>query len=316
MAEAKANAGGPCAVLSGTGTKMPLLGLGTWNCLKEEGRDGFVAAIKAGYRHLDGAWIYQNEKELGEAIKICIDEGVVKREDLFVTSKLWIHSSHPEDVEKGCRESLALLGLDYVDLYLVHWPFSSKRGEVLPLDDNGKLIGDEHNYLDAWPQMEALFEKGLTKNIGVCNLNVKQLEALKAKAKIQPNVLQVESQPYLPQLELIKYCKDNNMLMTAYCPLASPGTVKDEAKNLLTNAVVQEVAKKYGKTAVNVLCRFQMDRGVSVIPKSTNPKRLAENYNCFDFKLAEEDIKKLEGLSNGFRAYPFPYGTNNKDYPF
>jgi len=301
------------------GQEIPAFGLGTWKSKPGEVTQAVKDAIDAGYRHIDGAHIYQNEPEVGAGIKAKIDEGVVKREDLFITSKLWNTFHRPDLVEPAIRTTLKDLGLEYVDLYLVHWPIAFKEeGELAPKDDNGKIIYSEADYLDTWKAMEEVAKKGLAKSIGVSNFNSEQLERLLSISTITPVTNQVECHPYLNQRRLIEFCKSKNITVTAYSPFGSPDrpwAQPGEAK-LLEDPKIVEVGKKYNKSAAQVILRWMVQRDVIVIPKSVNKGRIAENFNIFDFKLSDEDMEVIYAMDRNWRAVPVDQFKDNKYYPF
>ncbi|KAI8520197.1 hypothetical protein Bbelb_034540 [Branchiostoma belcheri] len=239
-------------------------------------------ALDAGYRHIDCAWNYFNEKEVGQAIRDKIAEGKVKREDVFVTTKLWCTFHRPEDVKRGFQESLKSLGLDYIDLFLIHGPPAFKPGpKWFPTDDSDF---DDTDYVDTFKAMESLVDEGLCRAIGVSNFNPQQLERVLQNCRIKPAVNQVELHPYLVQQKLVDYCKSKDVVITAYSPLGSPG--RDFAQpgeaRVLEDPVVLDIAKNHGKTPAQVLLRYHLDRGIVVIPKSVTPSRIKENLQLQD----------------------------------
>lgn len=192
------------------GRSIPTVGLGTWKSKPGEVASAVKTAIQAGYRHIDCAAVYGNEKEVGEALKSCIGSAV-NREDLFITSKLWNTKHNPSDVRPALMQTLSDLGLDYLDLYLIHWPIALKDGdEPFPKDADGKLIYAYHDPYDTWQAMETLVNDGLVRAIGLSNFNSKQVDDIISKSQIKPAVLQVECHPYLNQAQLIKHCKERD----------------------------------------------------------------------------------------------------------
>ncbi|KAM3964455.1 aldo-keto reductase 1B-like [Aphomia sociella] len=304
------------------GVNCPMLGLGTWQA--QPGEEGVVAqairdAIDLGYRHIDGAHYYANEKEVGQAIREKISEGVVKRENLFVTSKLWNTFHSPDWVETAVKLTLSDLGLEYIDLYLIHWPMAYKEGyDLNPVDENGKRIFSDVDYVDTWKAMEKLVEKGLVKSIGLSNFNQKQIDRVLEIANIKPVTNQVEVHPYLYQQKLFNFCKMRDIVLTAYSPLGSPqrSWAKEDDLNVLVDPVVKKIAEKYGKTPAQVLIRCCIDRGIMVVPKSANKTRLAENFDIWDFKLSNDDIKELSNLDCNFRAMSHEWALEHIHYPF
>lgn len=264
------------------GNSMPAFGLGTWKSKPGEVRDAVQAALRCGYTQIDCAWIYQNEDEVGNGLQAAIAEGLIRRDDLFVTSKLWNTFHFPADVERACRETLAALKLDYLDLYLMHWPVAFRPGgPLIPTDESGFVPLSELPLSRTFAAMAKLQDLGLVKSIGVSNFTVSKLEKLIDECGIVPAVNQVELHPYNPQEKLRAYCEDEGIALTAYSPLGSgdrPDSMKaKDEPPLLENEVVLATAKKEGITPGQLLIAWAIARGTSVIPKSTNPGRIVEN---------------------------------------
>ena len=314
-AAASGKALAPCVPLARTGDQMPVLGLGVWKIARDVTADTVVTALKAGYRHLDCACDYGNEKEVGEGIRRAIAEGVCTREELWVTSKLWNTFHSPAHVEVACRKTLSDLGLTYVDLYLIHFPISQR---YVPIDTryppewvhDPEAATPRMEYAAAplhmtWPAMEALVDAGLTRNIGVCNMASSQLRDLLSYARLSPQVLQVELHPYNSQQWLLRMCKDAGITVTAFSPLGAGsyielgmGTMED---SVLTESVLQPIAKRHGKSVAQVVLRWGVQRGTTVVAKSSKAHRLVENLSVFDFTLSDDDMAVLDGLDKGRR---------------
>ncbi|XP_063986542.1 aldo-keto reductase family 1 member B1-like isoform X2 [Diachasmimorpha longicaudata] len=276
-------------------------------------------AIDIGYRHLDCAPIYGNEKEVGSGIKAKIEDGTVQREDLFIVSKLWSNSHKVTSVEKALKKSLVSLGLDYLDLYLIHWPFAVEDGDdFVPQNPDGTPKLSDIDYLETWKGMEGVLQKGLTKNIGVSNFNSEQIERLLENCQIKPVVNQVEVHPYLSQKELSKFCNDRGIMITAYSPLGAPNRFwakPDDAKILEDDKLV-EMGKKYNKTSAQIAIRYQLDRGHLAIPKSVTKARILENSQVFDFTLSSKDIEYINSLGSDERLCEMADYSGSPHWPF
>jgi len=300
------------------GRKIPVFGLGTWKSKPGEVVQAVKDAIDVGYRHFDCAHVYQNEKEVGEAIAAKIAEGVVKREDLFITSKLWNTFHRPEDVEGALKCTLKNLGLEKLDLYLIHWPFGFKEGDSLfPTGPNG-VESSDYDYIDTWKAMEEVYKKGLTSSIGISNFNEEQITRLLEKTSVVPQTNQVECHPYLNQKKLMEFCKARDITITAYSPLGSPDRpwAKPGDIQLLDDAKLKTIAEKFKKSPAQILIRYQIQRGNIVIPKSVNKKRMTENMQVFDFQLTNEDMAHIDSFDCNGRVCAFGDAKTHKYYPF
>ncbi|KAM4618976.1 aldo-keto reductase family 1 member D1-like [Polymixia lowei] len=308
------------------GNRIPLLGLGTYGdprtTPKGTALECVKLAIDVGYRHFDGALVYFNEHEVGQAIREKIADGTVKREDIFYCGKLWNTFHPPELVRPALERTLKTLKLDYVDLYIVELPMAFKPGkEFYPKDKNGKYIYHHTDLCATWEALEACKDAGLVKSLGVSNFNRRQLELLlnKPGLKHKPVSNQVECHPYFTQSKLLEYCRHNGIVIVGYSPL---GTSRDaswvtlKCPPLLEDELLVSLGKKYNKSSAQVALRFNVQRGVVVIPKSFSPQRIKHNFQIFDFSLTEDEMKAIEALNKNIRFVDLPMWSDHPEYPF
>ena len=263
-------------VLNNGAGAMPALGFGTLVSDSARTREATKAAVEAGFRHLDCAERYRNEDEVGLAIKDLIADGTARREDLFVTTKLWNNNHRPERVKPALQASLNRLGLDSVDLYLMHTPFAFQPGDDQdPRDADGAVIYDDGVTLEqTWAAMESLVDQGLTRAIGLSDIGVEGTRRVLACARIKPAVVEVESHPYHPQWELHELCKSEGIVLLAFAPLGHALEPR-----LLDDPLIVATAQQYEKTPAQVLLAWGIQRGAAVLTSSVNPGRIAENVD-------------------------------------
>lgn len=297
------------------GSRFPKVGFGFWKVEQEKTAAICEAAIKVGYRHLDCACDYGNEVEVGKGIASAVKNGVCEREDLWVTSKLWntYHSAH--HVQQACQKSLDDLGLDYFDLYLIHFPIAQRfvpfekryppgwffePKALEPVIEEARVPLSE-----TWQAMEELAKSGLARNIGICNVGTSQLRDLLTYAKIRPAVLQVETHPYLTQEKLLRYCKQEGIVYTAFSPLGAQSYfslgMAEPSEAVIEHKVIKDISKATGRTPAQVLLRWGVQRGTAVIPKTSNVNRLVENIDIFDFALDQKQMDAITALNKGRR---------------
>ncbi|PZP98699.1 MAG: aldo/keto reductase [Staphylococcus epidermidis] len=270
------------------GRTMPKIGLGTYRVKdSDECRESVKHAIEQGYRSIDTAMIYSNEETIGQGIKEGLKSTGLSREDLFITSKLWLTDFGRQNVEEAYRQSVEKLGLDYLDLYLMHWPGTN-----------------EAVMIDSWRGMEDLYKQNQVKNIGVSNFTPEHFEALLAQVSIKPVINQVEFHPYLTQNKLRKYLEAQNIIMESWSPLMNSQILHDE--------VINEVANEVGKTPAQVVIRWNIQHDVVVIPKSVTPHRIEENLDVWNFELSDNQMERIDQLNQDKRIGPNPLEFDGK----
>ncbi|XP_049408060.1 NADP-dependent D-sorbitol-6-phosphate dehydrogenase-like [Solanum stenotomum] len=295
------------AITLKSGYKMPIVGLGVWRMEGKDIKDLLINAIKIGYRHFDCAADYQNEAEVGEALAEAFQTGIVKREDLFITTKLW-NSDHGHVLE-ACKDSLKKLGLDYLDLYLVHFPVATKHTGIgttsSALGEDGVLDIDTTISLETtWHGMENLVSLGLVRSIGISNYDIFLTRDCLAYSKLKPAVNQIETHPYFQRESLVKFCQKHDICVTAHTPLggAAANTEWFGSVSCLEDPALKGLSEKYKKTVAQVILRWGIQRNTVVIPKSSKLERLQENFNVLDFELTKEDMDLIKSLDRNYRT--------------
>ncbi|KAE8146732.1 Aldo/keto reductase [Aspergillus avenaceus] len=288
-----------------TGYEIPALGLGTWQSKPHEVEHAVAEALKHGYRHIDAAAVYLNEREVGNGIKT----SGVPREEIFLTSKLWNTHHDPENVEAAVDKSLSDLQTDYLDLYLIHWPVAFRHSTTTtqPVDEETNLIDViDVPIKDTWGALEALVAKGKIRSIGVSNFTRGKIEILLKTAKIPPAVNQIEAHPYLQQRDLLSWCREKGIVITGYSPL---GNNIYNIPRAVDDSLVIETAKKLGKSAAQVLISWAIQRGTVVLPKSVTPERIQSNFE--DFILPDDAFQSIQSLERHQRMnFPARLGVD------
>lgn len=274
---------------------MPTLGLGT---MRINSKDCIKKAVEAGYRMFDCGSFYGNEAMVGEALNECIKSGIVRREDLFICSKLWCTQHEPKYVMEACQRALKDLRMDYLDMFSIHFPVSmdytgSPPSPFIPKDGQGHLKLTKVPLHKTWKAMEDLVKKGLVKSIGVCNFRLVELLDLLSCCEIRPCTNQIEVHPYYNRESLVKECHWLGIPVVGYCPLGS----NSQNCRVLDDQTIMSIASKYNKSPAQVCLRWSIQRGIPCIPKSIHEDRLRENCNIFDFHLTDEDMNKINGLN-------------------
>lgn len=283
-----------------SGYDMPTLGLGTWKSEPNKvGEAVKYAVLEAGYKHIDGAMIYRNEPEIGKVYKEIFQ--TVKREEIFITSKLWNTDHDPKNVEAACRQTLKDLQLDCLDLYLMHWGVAFEHGGELEPMKEGRAVTEHISIRETWEAMEKLVSLGLVKSIGVANFTTMMLHDLLTYATITPAMNQIELHPYNSQQSLVDYCHGQGIAVTAYSPTGRMGVDISKVARLHEDPIVEKIAAKHAKSVPQILINWAIERGTIVIPKSVTPARIKENIDVFDFQLDKSDMAELNSLDKRLR---------------
>ena len=287
------------------GTRIPAVGFGTFanEGSKGETYTAVTHALKTGYRHLDCAWFYQNEEEVGDAVHdFLASNPSTSRADIYICTKVWNHLHEPEQVKWSLQNSLEKLRMEYVDLFLVHWPIAAESDEnhMPKLGADGKYIIKKdltENPEPTWRAMEALYSEGKARAIGVSNWTVPGLKQLLSFATIKPQVNQIECHPFLPNTALVDFCLENDIMPAAYSPLGSQNQVPSTGEKVRTNKTLNEVAERSGFDLAQVLLAWGLRRGYVVLPKSSTPKRIESNWEIPE--LSQADFEAVQSVAEG-----------------
>ena len=288
------------------GDTIDILGLGTWKSDSKEIKTAVHSALDAGYRHIDCAYVYGNETAIGEALQEYFTKNDLNREDIWLTSKLWNTAHLPEHVKPAVQETLDALQTDYLDLYLMHWPVAFQPDlKGFPGKSEDFLSLDEAPLKDTWEAMLSLKNEGLIKHAGVSNFSQKKLDFLIENSAEKPEMNQIELHPYLQQEDMLDFCKQHDIGLTAYSPLGSkdriPQMKAPDEPSLLENKVINEIAEKHNASPAQILIKWAIDRETVVIPKSTNPKRIQQNFESLQVELDDQDYQRIKELDQHFR---------------
>lgn len=284
---------------------MPALGLGTWKSEPGDIYKAILEAIKIGYRHIDCSPLYGNEIEIGMAIQDLILAGEIKREELWITSKLWNNAHGHKNVIPALNKTLKDLQTDYLDLWLIHWPIALKPDVLFPTKGDDFISLDELPVSGTWRGMEDSIKIGLTKHVGVSNFSIFKLQKLISKSVIKPEINQIEMHPFLQQNDMMDFCKKEDIHLTAYSPLGSKDREawlkRENEPELLGHPEINEIAKNHNCTSAQVLIKWAIQRGTSVIPKSVNPARLKQNFESINIELSDADMDRIAYLDMNYR---------------
>jgi alcohol dehydrogenase (NADP+) len=287
------------------GDKMPALGLGTWKAAKGEVYQAVRKAIEIGYKHFDCAYIYGNEHEIGQAIADAIKNGEVTRQELWITSKLWNNRHKAEHVQPALELTLKDLQLDYLDLYLIHWPVALKYDVGFPAFGHELVSLNEISLTETWEAMVKLKNNNLTKHIGVSNFSIDAINQITADTEVCPEVLQIEIHPFLQQKNVLAFANQNNILLTGYCPLGSAdrpaNRILDNEPKLFDNEIIKKIASEKEVTPAQIMLAWAICRGTSVIPKSVNAARLKENLQAAEIELSVAEMNEISTIDKNYR---------------
>lgn len=285
--------------------KIPMLGLGTWKSAKGEIYQTVRKAIEIGYRHFDCALIYGNEHEIGQAISDAINNKEVTRNELWITSKLWNNRHKKVDIQPTIEITLDSLKLEYLDLYLIHWPVALLNNVNYPKDGSEMVDLKQIPLVETWQGMIALKENNLTKHIGVSNFSIKKINELINETGVCPEALQLELHPFLQQNKIVDFANANNIILTGFCPLGSSdrpiNRITAGEPKLFENKSIIDIAQEKGNTPAQIMLAWAINRGTSVIPKSVNPQRLKENIEAADIELTPLEMEKINQLDQHYR---------------
>jgi len=293
----------PTATLK-SGEAMPLIGLGTWKSKAGQIKDATLHALRAGYRHIDCAEYYANEHEIGQALQIVFAEGVVKREDVFLTSKLWNNHHSKQSVKPAVEKILKDLKVQYLDLLLIHWPVTGNVGPTV-----------QPSIRETWQAMEELVSEGLVRSIGVSNFSSKKIDDILSYAKVPLSVLQVEVHPYWRQDGLLKYCRSKGIHVTAFSPLGSPDSstmFQRSGPKLMDDPALGAIASRLQKSPAQCLIRWGLQHGTSILPKSVNEGRIRSNLDVIDWELPGADFEALSSMATQERMVSAKFWLNPK----
>lgn len=282
-----------------------MLGLGTWKSAKGEIYQTVRKAIEIGYRHFDCALIYGNEHEIGQAISDAINHKEVSRNELWITSKLWNNRHKKVDIQPTIEITLDSLKLEYLDLYLIHWPVALLNSVNYPKDGSEMVDLKRMPLVETWQGMIALKENNLTKHIGVSNFSIKKINELINETGVCPEALQLELHPFLQQNKIIEFANANNIIVTGFCPLGSSdrpiNRISAGEPKLFENKTIIDIAQEKGNTPAQIMLAWAINRGTSVIPKSVNPQRLKENLEAATIELSPLEMEKINQLDQHYR---------------